>query len=458
MISKDIKGTLRSYSFRIALLYLSLFLVSTLILFVFIFITSTRSVTEQLDETLLSDKIAFLDRYAQSGLNGLIRMVNGRVQILGQEAAYSLITVEEEIVAGNLARWPLISSTEGISQIELGISPNKRADYLYRGEVIQLAEGFSLLIARSEQNIRQAQTKLIRTFIWAALITLLLGLIGGYLLSKRAVRRIASINRLCRTIVEGDISQRLDVKAGHDDLDNLSININSMLDKIETLMQEIVQVSDNIAHDMRTPLSHLRLKLESIQTQSPMDASTRDQLGVSIESTDAIIDTFNALLRISKLQARKRVDQFQTINLSALIADVIELYAPLLEDKQQILKQKISPEIALNGDRDLIFQAASNLLDNAIKYTPDKGTISIALGQSDAATQLSICDNGPGVSEAELGRLSQRFYRVDASRSLPGNGLGLSLVEAIAGVHHASLMLKHNTPSGLCAELHFASV
>lgn len=458
MISKDFKGTLRSYSFRIALLYLSLFLVSTLILFIFIFITSTRSVTEQLDETLLSDKSAFLDRYAQSGLNGLIRMVNGRVQSLGQEAAYSLITSDKEIVAGNLARWPLIASTEGIMEIELGISPNKRADYLYRGEVIQLAEGFSLLIARSEQNIRQAQTKLIRTFIWAALITLLLGLIGGYLLSKRAVRRIASINRLCHTIIEGDISQRLDVTAGHDDLDNLSMNINSMLDKIETLMHEIVQVSDNIAHDMRTPLSHLRLKLETIQNQSPMDAGTRNQLSQSIESTDAIIGTFNALLRISKLQARKRVDQFKSINLSGLVEDVIELYAPLLEDKQQILEQNIVPELMLNGDRDLIFQAASNLLDNALKYTPDKGTITIALSRNKDALVLSICDDGPGVTDADLGRLSQRFYRVDASRSLPGNGLGLSLVEAIAGVHHASLRLVHNAPVGLCAELHFAAI
>lgn len=455
MIAKFFKGTLHSYSFRIALLYIALFLISTTILFAFIFVTSTRSVTEQLDETLRADKIAFLGRYQQSDLNGLIRLVNNRVQKLGQEAAYSLITDQQQIVAGNLARWPDIAATTGIMEIELGISPDKRAEYLYRGEVIQLAEGYSLLIARSKRNIARDQNKLINIFIWAALITLLLGLSGGYLFSKRAVRRIASINRLCRNIVDGNISQRLHVAQVHDDLDDLSLNINSMLDKIETLMQEIVQVSDNIAHDMRTPLSHLRLKLESIQAQSPMDETTRNQLHDSIESTDAIIDTFNALLRISKLQAHQRRDQFQLIDPAALLEDVIELYEPLLEDKQQTLETNIPSKQQLKADPDLLFQAISNLLDNAIKYTPEHGTISIALNPQADIIDIIICDDGPGVAEAELSHLSQRFYRVDASRSLPGNGLGLSLVEAIASVHRASLKLMHHRPTGLCARLRF---
>ncbi len=457
MISKDLKGALHSYSFRIALLYVLLFLISTLILFIFIFVTSTRSSIGQLDETLQSDKIAFLDRYEQSGLNGLIRLVNSRAQSLGNEVAYSLTTHDDEIIAGNLATWPLpfAPAPVGIMELKLGISGDQSRQHNFRAEVIQLAEGYSLLLARSKQNIVNTQNKLRKTFIWAALITLALGLFGGYLLSKRAVRRIASINRLCQTIVNGDFGQRLTVTTVHDDLDNLSLNINEMLNKIENLMEEIVQVSDNIAHDMRTPLSRLRLKLEAIQSQSSIDDHTRDQLSESIESADAIIDTFNALLRISKIQVQKRVDQFETINLSTVIDDVIDLYTPLLEDKQLQLKRDIVPAINLKGDRNLIFQAVSNLLDNAIKYTPAQGTITVTLSRDTEMIELAICDTGPGVPEAELAHLSQRFYRGDSSRSLPGNGLGLSLVEAIAQVHQANLAFSHTRPKGLCAQLKF---
>ncbi len=457
MISMSLKGALHSYSFRIALLYVLFFLVSTLILFIFIFYTGTRSITEQLDETLEVDKTALADRFSQSGLNGLIRLVNSRVQSQGHDSAYSLISQNQEIIAGNLANWPVLQIQDGPVEFKTVTAPNGTLTSAYRGEVIRLPEGYSLLIARSKQRISRAQHELVNTFTWAAIITLILGLIGGYLLSKRAVRQISSINRLCRSIVDGDISQRLSVAPQvQDDLDDLSVNINSMLDKIEGLMGEIVQVSDNIAHDMRTPLSNLRLKLEAIQGQANTDEDILEQLNDSIASTDAIIDTFNALLRISKIQAGKKVAQFEALDISELLNDVIELYAPLAEDKQQTLIIDASKEITIKGDRDLLFQALSNLLDNAIKYTPRNGKISVKLQANEDAVNLSICDNGPGVAETELEQLCRRFYRVDSSRSLPGNGLGLSLVEAIAALHKATLKFTLNKPSGLCVALVFS--
>jgi signal transduction histidine kinase len=457
MISMSLKGALHSYSFRIALLYVLFFLVSTLILFIFIFYTGTRSITEQLDETLEVDKTALAERYSQSGLNGLIRLVNSRVQSQGHDSAYSLISQNQEIIAGNLANWPELQIQDGPVEFKTVTAPNGTLTSAYRGEVIKLPEDYSLLIARSKQRITRAQHKLVNTFIWAAIITLILGLIGGYLLSKRAVRRISSINRLCRSIVDGDISQRLSVAPQvQDDLDDLSVNINSMLDKIEGLMGEIVKVSDNIAHDMRTPLSNLRLKLEAIQGQANTDEDILEQLNDSIASTDAIIDTFNALLRISKIQAGKKVAQFEALDISELLNDVIELYAPLAEDKQQTLLIDTSKEITIKGDRDLLFQAVSNLLDNAVKYTPRDGMISVKLQANEDVVNLSICDNGSGVAEDELEQLCRRFYRVDSSRSLPGNGLGLSLVEAIAALHKATLKLTLNKPSGLCVALVFS--
>ena len=457
MISLSLKGALHSYSFRIALLYVLFFLVSTLILFIFIFYTGTRSITEQLDETLEVDKTALAERYSLSGLNGLIRLVNSRVQSQGHDSAYSLISQNQEIIAGNLANWPELKIQNGPVEFKTVTAPNGALTSAYRGEVIRLPDDYSLLIARSKQRITRAQHKLVNTFTWAAIITLILGLIGGYLLSKRAVRRISSINRLCRNIVDGDISQRLSVAPQvQDDLDDLSVNINSMLDKIEGLMGEIVQVSDNIAHDMRTPLSNLRLKLEAIQGQTNTDEDILEQLNDSIASTDAIIDTFNALLRISKIQSGKKVAQFEALDISELLSDVIELYAPLAEDKQQKLLIDTSKDITIQGDRNLLFQAVSNLLDNAVKYTPRNGKISIKLQANEDAVNLSICDNGSGVAEAELEQLCRRFYRVDSSRSLPGNGLGLSLVEAIAALHKATLRFTLNKPSGLCVALVFS--
>jgi len=460
MISKSFKGALHSYSFRIALLYVLFFLASTLILFVFIFYTSTRSVTEQLDETLRSDKIAFAERFVQSGLNGLIRLVNLRVQSQGRDSAYSLISENKEIIAGNLANWPDLLIPHGPVEFKIVTSPDDTKSSAYRGEVIKLPEGYSLLIARSKQRISNAQLWLVNTFTWAAIITLGLGLMGGYILSKRAVRRISSINRLCRTIVDGDISQRLRVAPQvQDDLDDLTLNINSMLDKIEGLMGEIIQVSDNIAHDMRTPLSHLRMKLESMQAQLEPDNPILEPLKLSINATDSIIDTFNALLRISKLQAGNKAAQFKHLNLSALLQDVIELYTPLAEDKQQNLYLQAGEEMIVEGDRDLLFQAMANLLDNAIKYTPELGEINVRLQTGNSGSVwLSLCDNGPGVPEAELSQLCRRFYRTDSSRSLPGNGLGLSLVEAIALLHKAELKFTLNQPSGLCVRLTFPGI
>ncbi len=458
MSKQFFRGVLHSYSFRIALMYLLFFLFSTLILFVFIYFTSTRSVTEQLDETLLSDRIAFAERFEFSGLNGLIRLVNSRVQSQGHDAAYSLISDQQEIVAGNLANWPSIPAPSGRLEFVLSPVSQRGVNATFRGEILSLPDGYSLLIARSKSRIFEAQKKLIKTFIGATLITLILGLLGAYILSKRAVRRISSINRLCRSIVQGDFSKRLSVLTVQDDLDDLSVNINTMLDKIETLMQEIIQVSDNIAHDMRTPLSHLRLKLEAIQTQTSENELSYAQLGEAIAGADGIISTFNALLRISKIEAGKHSEKFKSLDLSALLEDVIELYSPLAEDKQQQISIQTGRDILMVGDRDLLFQAISNLLDNAIKYTPEQGHISIELRADNGSPEFKICDSGPGVPESELSELTRRYYRVDASRSLPGNGLGLSLVDAIARAHKARLIFSNNQPAGLCVSMVFPEI
>ncbi len=449
---------LNSYSFRIALTYVMFFLVSTFILFVFIYYTDTRSVNDQLERALTEDKTDFSERFAQSGLNGLIRLVNLRTQSQSDNAAYSLINAERQIVAGNLAQWPsetIQTADTKDHQISFKYSLDPSRLYTYHGEIIELPEDYRLLVSRSDQPLIHAQRKLIQTFSWAALITLVLGLLGGYLMSTRAVRRIASINRLCRTIIDGDISQRLSINQAEDDLDELSLNINSMLDKIESLMQGIVQVSDNIAHDMRTPLSHLRLELESLQNESQLDASTKNRLTEAVQSTDKIIDTFNALLRISKMQAKHRPLESEVLALNPLLDDIIEFYAPIFEQRHQTLAYRANSKLSVKGDKNLLFQAIANLLDNATKYAPENSEISISLNQEDRAISLKICNAGDNISDLSIEKLSQRFFRLDAARSLPGSGLGLSLVEAIVNQHQAELILQNPVDGGLCAIIKF---
>lgn len=458
MFKLPLKRLLHSYSFRIALMYVMFFLLSTFILFSFIYLSSTRSITDQLIENIETDKIVFSDRFALSELNGLIRLVNSRAQSQGENAAFSIINQDQQIIAGNLGVWPaqLLPTQDKSGQIKFKRQHNNDIEHVYRGIIIGLTDGHKLLLARSYGRIDETQKNLITTFSWAAIITLLLGLMGGYILSTRAVKRISSINRLCRNIIEGNISQRLNINQAQDDLDDLSLNINSMLDKIEMLMQEIVQVSDNIAHDMRTPLSHLRLDLESLQSHPNLDSHTLTRLEASVEATDNIISTFNSLLRISKIEAKNTQATFEILNFTKLAEDVIELYQPVLEEKKQILKVDLMPDIQVLGDKDLLFQALANLLDNASKYSPKSKQIYFSVNSERNIINLAICNESPNVTKSEISKLTQRFYRADTARSTPGDGLGLSLVNAILHIHQAHLKLSYQQAgSRFCANIFF---
>lgn len=455
-----------SFTFRLGLLYLLLFIISSFILFSFIYFTNTRSLEQQLSANLIADTKLFDERYRQFGLNGVIRLLVFRAKSEAQLGVYALADSNNDILVGTIDRWPQIPSDTRSTEIRLSFADGQ-APQVIASKISQLGANYKLLIGKSKVGIKRLQRRLINTFLSASVVTLALGLLGGIWLSKRAVRRIEIINSLVNTTIQGDLTQRLALSEPVDDLDHLSVNINAMLDRIQSLMTEVAGVANNIAHDLRTPLSHLRLQLEQLQGAIIDPQQADEQLAMAIESADHILDTFNALLRIAKIESTKQRESFADVLLPNLIDDVIELYEPLAEEQQQILNITRCDRVVFYADRNLLFQGLSNLVDNAIKHTPPKTRIDISLVAHARHFVLSVCDQGAGVDDAEKPRLTRRFYRTDKSRSsydgdgrgdgrgdAQGNGLGLSLVAAIAKLHHGELSFTDNLP-GLCASLRF---
>ena len=265
-------------------------------------------------------------------------------------------------------------------------------------------------------------------------------------MSRVAGKRIEAINSTCRKIISGKFSERIPTKNSGDDFDQLADNLNSMLDQIENLMEGVRRVSDNIAHDLRTPLARLRNRLEEAKIPDINPTEREEIIEQALKETDHLLSTFNALLRIARIEADERRFGFALLDLAELINDVIELYSPLAEEKEQTIVTNIEPPLPLHGDRDLLFQAFANLLDNTIKYAPVGGQLQADAKKIDSEIVVTIADDGPGIPVESQEEVLQRFVRLDSSRSTPGSGLGLSLVAAVTKMHSGELQLKDNNP------------
>jgi signal transduction histidine kinase len=273
-------------------------------------------------------------------------------------------------------------------------------------------------------------------------------------MSRTVVRRIETINDTSREIMSGDLSRRIPTRGSNDDFDQLAGNLNNMLERIEALMESVRQVSDNVAHDLKTPLSRLRNRLEEARTQAQEPAQHRATLDAAVADADQLLSTFNAVLRIARIEAKRETATFAAVDLQALVTDVAELYEPLAAGKDQRIVTSDGDPVVINGDRDLLFQALANLVDNAVKYTPARGTVQIRADFDRGAARLLVEDTGPGIPEAFRDRVFQRFFRIDPSRKTPGSGLGLSLVAAVAALHDLVVRLDDARP-GLRVTLRF---
>jgi signal transduction histidine kinase len=278
---------------------------------------------------------------------------------------------------------------------------------------------------------------------------------GGYWVSRKLLTRIDAVSATSRTIMEGDLTGRLPVHGSGDELDRLSESLNLMLARIEQLMAGLREVSDNIAHDLKTPLNRLRNRVEEALREPHGEPVYREALERTIEEADGLIKTFNALLSIARLEAGAGGENREQLDVSELVRDVAELYEPVAEERGILLKAETAPPLVIRADRQLLGQAIANLIDNAIKYgAPDAAQenggaapeVEVSVGANEGVAEIVVTDRGPGVPEAERERVLNRFVRLEASRCEPGSGLGLSLVAAVARLHGGTLKLEDNAP------------
>lgn len=452
-----ISRLLRTTTFRIALTHLAFFAGSVVVLFGFVYSTTAGYMAQQLDDAIESDILSLAEQYRQGGLDGLAASIRQRIAVdPGGSAIYLLADAATQPVIGNLNRWPREATMrDEWLEFELHDRAGPRGEtFLARTRHFTLTGGYHLLVGRDSRTIQEAQRLIVDALGWGLAVTLALGLFGGLVFSRASLSRLEDINRTSREIMAGDLSRRIPPRGTDDDFDQLAHNLNAMLDRIEALMAEIRHVTDGIAHDLRSPLTRLRTRLDTIRQRTGDADEVRRMAAECTAEADQLLATFNALLRIAEAESGRGRSGFTTVDLTAVVRDAMELYEPVAQEKRQTIWTNVAANARVNGDPHLLAQALANLLDNAIKYSPEGSRIALTLGTKPDAIELTVTDNGPGVPEEARAKLTGRFYRVDTSRSTPGSGLGLSLVAAVAHLHDASLEL-HDAKPGLRIILRF---
>ncbi|TVM16022.1 two-component sensor histidine kinase [Oceanidesulfovibrio indonesiensis] len=447
---------LRSSTFRLGLLYMALFGFSVLLLLGFIYWTTAGFMERQTMATINAEIQGLRERYELLGLAGLIQVINERVSTSPSgDSLYLLTNSRFNPLAGNLDKWPEARSVdEGWLHFTLekqrGQQPVTATakHFLLRGN-------FHLLVGRDVSEKARIQSIIIESLGWGLAITFVLGIVGALFITKGVQRRLDVINRTCQDIIGGDLTRRIPLSGTGDEFDRLVRNVNAMLDQIERLMRGIREVSDNIAHDLRSPLNRLRGRLETSLMGNPTKEELEQTMIQSIEQTDDLLQTFNALLRIAQAEAGSKRDSQTLFDLAQSAQGLVDLYMPLAEEKALDFATDIEEGAMVLGSRHLVTQTLSNLLDNAIKYTPSGGSIGIFVKRTPSGPVCLVEDSGPGIPPEYRERVLERFYRLENSRSAPGSGLGLSLVSAVAKQHRAVLTLAESEAGGLAVSLAF---
>lgn len=457
-----LRALFSSSTVRLALLYVVLLATSMAILLGFVYWSTAGYMARQTDTTINAEIRGLAEQYRRQGLAGLTAVIAERVRRDPEGAAlYLLVDDSGQPLVGNLDRWPSSDVGPGgwmdfrlLDRSPGALSAHQR-ELAARAKVFRLRGDLRLLVGRDVREL-VALRGLMLDALWSGFaMTAALALLGGWLISVSVVRRLESVNQVSREIMEGDLSRRVPADGSGDDFDQLAENLNRMLGRIEQLMASVREVSDNIAHDLRTPLTRLRTKLELL-VQRDLPGPARLEVEDAVAEAEELLATFNALLRIARIESGSRRSAFARFNLADSLRDLAELYEPLAADRGQRLELSAPHCLWVVGDRDLLFQAGANLLENAIKYTPESGSIEIRAALREGQVEIWVADSGPGIPAALRDKVFERFFRVDDSRSSPGSGLGLSLVRAVAQLHGAALELEDNAP-GLAVGLRLAA-
>jgi signal transduction histidine kinase len=437
----------RSTSLRLAVVYTAAFAVAVILLGAITLLTTRATLEKQFDARIHAEAAALTDEFQTEGLSGVVQAVQERDRTRG-ELHYGLGAPDGRPLAGRLAQ---LNSPAGWSNAIMQRLDGKAE--AIRVLTTPLPGGYRLVVGDDDDQSKAVQGTVVQGFGWAFAGVVVLGVLGGYGLSHSVHRRLANMTGAAEAIIDGDLGRRIPVTGSDDDLDRLAATFNRMLDRIAILMDSLRQVSNDIAHDLRTPLTRLRQRLEASQTLPSSEGQTR-AVSEALEDVDAILDTFAALLRIAQIDGGARRAAFRPIDLAELSRTVAEAFAPSAEDAGQDLRFEGDEPVPIDGDRELLTQMVANLVENALRHGGVLARVVVRARLWGEEAFISVTDNGPGVPAAERGRVFDRFYRLEQSRSTPGSGLGLALVASVARLHGATVHLADAEP-GLEATIFF---
>ena len=443
---------IRTSSFRLTLIYAALFLGSTCLLFAVIYWSNVEYMTAQLDAAIFDEIGDVQEDWHKAGRDSLIGVVNERIaQDRAGEIAYLLEDPSGKILAGDLPA--LAPGTDGETVVVPPGPGGVRSRHM-RMRGVYLDNGDFLAVGKDAVSLNEMRESVARSFGLIIAATLGLAMAGGFAMSRGLLRNIEGLSRTTLGILNGDLSRRAPIRGADDEVDHLAAGLNAMLDRIQSLMEAMSQVSNDIAHDLRTPLTRLRQRLELARHKARTIDELQAALDRSIHDADEILATFSGLLNIAQIESGAQRLAFARVNLSDLLGSVAELHESVAHDKNQGFTLSVEPSLIVSGHRELLAQMLSNVIENAIRHSPNGALITVAAGRCGGGIEVSVGDNGPGIPKEEQQKVFRRFYRLEASRTTPGNGLGLSLVAAVAQLHRVLVILSDNAP-GLIVTLRF---
>ena len=446
---------LRTSTFQLTLFYTGLFSVSAALLTMFFYWSTIGLLVRETDATLKAEITGLAEQYIEHDLQRLVQVIVHRIRTDQSGAMlYLFATRDNQPLAGNLLEWPRIEAdVDGWVEFTHRVADGRVIPA--RARVYLLGDGLHLLVGRNIEQIRQLKQIFNRALALGVGLIFVLATGGGLLMSSRLLQRVGALTAATGDIIAGHLDRRLEIRGSGDEFDELATHVNAMLERLAALLASVRHVSDNIAHDLRTPLTRLRNRIELAARAAP--GQLRTELEAGVADADQLLATFAALLRIARIESGSYDAESEVLDVGTLVNDANELYLGVAQDRQLVLLAEVETRATVRGDRNLLFQALTNLLDNAIKHSPSGGAVRVVVREEGAQVAIEVSDAGPGIPRAEHERVTQRFTRLDQSRSLPGSGLGLSLVKAVAELHKGSLEFSDNQP-GLCARLRLPRV
>lgn len=433
----------RTTTFRLALAQAGVFTLFAAALLSYVYFTTAVQLTREAEQAAEEEFAALEQIYYQGGIKRLNQEVIERAAASGQ-LLYLLASESGAVISGDfsaLPQNPVGAGERAAFTFEVD-TQNAIERRRARGRVGHLLHGPILLVARDMGEARAIVRKITQAVWTGALLGLVLSLASGALASGQAVRRIQEITRTTREVMAGDLSRRAPARMAGDEFDVLASALNAMLARLERLVLSSRNAGDSIAHDLRTPLARLKTRLEAALEGGANSEADREALQAAAKETDAVLATFNAVLRLARLQTATNW-QFEAVDVSAMVEELVEFYGPVAEEQNLALTAEVAVGLLAKGDRSLINQALANLMENALKYTPPGGRVHLrAHRRADAAIEASIADSGPGIPLSDRERVLERFVRLESARSTPGAGLGLSLVAAVVELHEGRFWLE----------------